>query len=94
MTNYKSGRYFEYELKKRYEKQGAYVIRSAGSHGLADLIVIYRDKKPLLVQVKFFSGSVPKPSQEFRNLKASGFRKIWIAKRKWKHGSQFEYEVE
>jgi Holliday junction resolvase len=39
MTNYSRGAQFEYEIKHYFERQGHYVIRSAGSHGVADLSV-------------------------------------------------------
>lgn len=42
-TNYKKGRSFEYRVKKILEKQGFYVIRSAGSQGAFDLIAIKRN---------------------------------------------------
>ena len=49
MSNkYKIGRYFEYKVKNALEKRGAYVIRSAGSHSIADLIVIYKNSIKLL----------------------------------------------
>lgn len=54
--NYLAGRRFEYELKKSYEKAGAHVMRTAGSHGKFDLIVIPLglgvDKMPQLIQCK------------------------------------------
>jgi hypothetical protein len=94
MTNYESGRRFEWELKKRFEKEGATVVRSAGSKSPIDLVVIWKNRLAWLVQAKIFSGSVPKPSQEFKDLKASMFKKMWIARRKGRHRSQFEYEVD
>lgn len=38
--NYINGRNFEYKVKKIWEDQGYYVIRSAGSHGIADLVAL------------------------------------------------------
>ena len=38
MTKYTKGRALEYKVKKLLEAQGWYVVRSAGSHGAADLI--------------------------------------------------------
>lgn len=40
---YKIGRRFEYYVKHKFEKQGALVIRSAGSHSPFDLIAITPD---------------------------------------------------
>ena len=39
--NYKKGRAKEYRIKKAYEKNGWKVLRTAGSHGFADLIAIH-----------------------------------------------------
>jgi len=38
MKSYIKGRRLEYKVKKLLEDKGYYVIRSAGSHGSADLI--------------------------------------------------------
>ena len=38
--NYIKGRKLEYELKKMYEELGCTCLRTAGSHGFADLVVI------------------------------------------------------
>lgn len=45
--NYRSGRAKEYRIKKQYEKAGMIVLRTAGSHGFADLIVIDKNKKTI-----------------------------------------------
>jgi Archaeal holliday junction resolvase (hjc). len=51
--NYVKGRNKEYRIKRKLEEQGYYVIRSAGSHSLFDLIGIHKEKREiLLVQVK------------------------------------------
>jgi len=39
-TKYHKGRNFEYRVKKYLEKKGYFVVRSAGSHGIFDLIAI------------------------------------------------------
>jgi len=52
MNKYKVGIYFEYRVKKILEGLGAYVIRSARSHTVADLIVIHKNSIKLL-QLKF-----------------------------------------
>ena len=46
--NYQRGRAKEYRIKKRYEFFGYEVLRTAGSHGFADLIAIDRKKKVIL----------------------------------------------
>ena len=42
MTNkrYVAGRAYEYRVKKKLEKEGWTVLRTAGSHGLFDIIAI------------------------------------------------------
>lgn len=55
--NYNSGRKFEYRVKKYLEKEGYYVMRSAGSKSPFDLIAIANNKefftyKVLLIQCK------------------------------------------
>jgi len=51
LNNYKRGRNAEYVIKQKFEKEGYVVIRSAGSHGPADLIAA-RDHEIILIQVK------------------------------------------
>jgi len=48
---YSKGRRLEYKVKHRLEAKGWYVVRSAGSKGLIDLVAI-KPKKVLLIQVK------------------------------------------
>ncbi|MEM2259989.1 MAG: hypothetical protein QXP52_00160 [Candidatus Aenigmatarchaeota archaeon] len=40
---YSKGRAFEYKVKNMLEKEGYFVIRSAGSHSVADLIAIHSE---------------------------------------------------
>jgi Holliday junction resolvase len=40
MTNYNRGRAFEYKVRDLFRESGYYVIRSAGSKGIADLVAI------------------------------------------------------
>ena len=54
--NYRAGRRFEYEVKKYFEKLGYTVFRTAGSHGIADVIAV-KDDDTLLIQCKY--GSMP-----------------------------------
>lgn len=42
--NYVKGRKKEYKIKRQLEMQGWLVLRSAGSHGFADLIAVKEDK--------------------------------------------------
>ena len=53
-SNYRRGYAFEVRVRKYLESLGFYVIRSAGSHGVADLIAFKRGQnmKPLMIQCK------------------------------------------
>ena len=51
MHPYKKGRQFEYKVKKEFEKLGYFVVRSAGSRGIFDLIAI-RKYEVLGIQCK------------------------------------------
>ena len=51
--NYERGRRKEYKLKKLLESKGNIVLRTAGSHGFADLISIDKENKVInFIQVK------------------------------------------
>lgn len=50
-TNYTRGRAFEYVRKAFYEEMGYAVLRTAGSHGLFDLVAI-RGTQVMLIQCK------------------------------------------
>ena len=57
---YIKGRNFEYRVKEHYEKEGYFVVRSAGSKGIADLVAIYKNNPPkqhlpLIIQCKNMS---------------------------------------
>lgn len=50
---YKRGRAKEYRIKNSLEKQGLIVLRTAGSHGFADLIAIDKENKEIIfIQAK------------------------------------------
>jgi len=51
VTNYERGRRFEYYIMQKLRKAGFYVIRSAGSHSLADLVAL-GSNSVILVQCK------------------------------------------
>jgi Holliday junction resolvase len=40
MTNYQKGRNYEYKIQHQFERAGHIVTRSAGSHGLFDLVTL------------------------------------------------------
>jgi len=50
--SYKKGLKFEYEIKQLFESAGYYVMRSAGSHGIFDLIAI-KNGKAFGIQCKY-----------------------------------------
>lgn len=50
--NYEKGRRFEYERAAHYRAKGCEVMRTAGSHGLFDLVVITARGQVELVQCK------------------------------------------
>jgi len=89
MTNYTKGRAFEYEVKKFYEDKGYTVFRTAGSHGLVDIIAIASANDsiglPLLIQCKKYKRSKPKPEQAFILWKVVGL-KLWATKKKGQIG--------
>lgn len=64
-VNYRRGRAKEYRIKKKYEKCGYYVIRTAGSHGVCDLVAFGRDKKVIPIQVKPRGGYI-KPDEKIK----------------------------
>ncbi len=51
-NNYKRGRAKEYRVKKKYEKCGYYVIRTAGSHGVCDLVAFGKAGNVIPIQCK------------------------------------------
>ena len=59
MSNYDKGARQENQLKKIKEADGAYVMRSAGSKGLFDLVAIYPEWIEL-IQVKTYGQKVDK----------------------------------
>ena len=67
MHPYKKGRQFEYVVKKKFEKRGYYVVRSAGSHGVFDLIAI---KKGEVLGIQCKLGNVSK--DEIKKMKEIG----------------------
>ena len=67
MTQYQRGANFEREVKKYLEEMGYYVMRSAGSKGLADLIALKKGKT-LLIQCKISGDISPKEFNAFTDL--------------------------
>lgn len=48
MTRYHKGRRLEYRVKKLFESQGYFVIRSSGSHTPVDIVAINKDEVVLI----------------------------------------------
>jgi len=49
---YVRGRAFEYKIATIFRRKGYYVMRSAGSHGPADLIAVKKGYLSLMIQCK------------------------------------------
>lgn len=66
----------EYKVKKFLESKGYYVVRSAGSHGIYDLVAI-GETDVLLIQLKYGSEQYLKYSaKEKENQTHKGMREI------------------
>ncbi len=59
--NYRNGRAFEYRVMRDLEGLGYWCMRSAGSHGHADVVALRRGRRPMLVQCK--GGGVDGPKK-------------------------------
>ena len=74
VTNYERGRNFEYRVKKFFESLGYFVVRSAGSHTMCDLVCLKPDLLDMcstvrLVQCKYGDSYMSKGEVErFKNL--------------------------
>jgi len=64
-ANYIKGRAKEYKVKKQLEDDGWIVLRTAGSHGFADLVAVKR-YAILFVQVKPDNYPSEKLDKEFK----------------------------
>jgi Holliday junction resolvase len=53
MTRYHKGRRFEYQVKKWLEDKGYIVLRTAGSHGFADLVAIGKLGEVIFFQLSY-----------------------------------------
>jgi len=55
------GRKYEWKIRDRWRAKGYYVVRSAGSKGIIDLVAINpKTKKIVLIQCKSYKLSKPK----------------------------------
>jgi len=95
MTRYEAGRRFEWKERDFWKNKGYYVIRSAGSKGLFDLVCLpdkHEDAKPLGIQLKEYSGSRPKPPKEFVDAKVK-CHKWWVTRKKGSRWNDTEREL-
>ena len=85
MTHYSRGAAFERLVKADLEKRGYLVVRSAGSHGVADLVAVPGDDcaggATLLVQCKTSGRMSPKERQE---MTATSMNYDALAVRAWR----------
>jgi Holliday junction resolvase len=58
-TNRRAGDYFERQTREALRAHGWFVVRAAGSHGLADLVALRAGNTPLVVSCKV-SGQIPR----------------------------------
>lgn len=68
--NYLRGRQFEYQLKKDLEENGWTVLRTAGSHGFADLIALKEDQIRFY-QCKVIKGKKRVTKEQFKDVLAT-----------------------
>lgn len=99
--NYRKGRKYEYYWKNKFENQGYIVLRTAGSHGFADLIAVSPYKKEILfIQIKTFQKSIS--LNQIKSLYEKERKKIpfWILDKDWyilivgfKKGKNYQWRV-
>jgi len=99
--HYKKGRRYEYYWKNKLEKQGYIILRTAGSHGFADLIAISPEKEEVLfIQIKTFRKNIT--PKQIQSLFKKEIKKIpsWIAGKNWyalivghKKNKKFQWQI-
>ena len=90
-TNYQKGYRLELRAAKELRAHGYYVIRSAGSHGPADVIAL-NSSRIIIIQIGTTGSKGPKDEDLLRRVPApSGtLRQIWL----WdKNARQWEVET-
>ena len=77
--NYRKGYILEQKVRKELEAKGFYVVRSAGSHGAADLVGLCSDGL-ILVQVGTYGSKGKEDYEKLRKVPApSGtIREVWL----------------
>lgn len=66
---YQKGVTFEHQVKKHFENDGWFVVRSAGSHSPADLVCIKRGDLPTVVQCRLRGNLSADEERELSGLK-------------------------
>lgn len=90
--HYESGRRFEYRIKNHLERIGYYVIRSAGSKGIADLVAIIpvgNHSKVFLIQVKTGNANINAQEKQILIEKATQLNAIPVLVRNINHKMYF-----
>lgn len=86
VSQYNRGRSFEYRVKQLYEKHGWFVIRSAGSKGIADLVAIAPDGMEIhFIQCKK-NGTISKQEKEILTATAYKYNALPILASRGKNG--------
>lgn len=80
MTNYAKGARLERELKEKLERDGYYVIRAAGSHGLFDLIA-WNFRSVMLVQCKTRKPTKDELRQMYSIPSPNNFQMYWAVRK-------------
>jgi len=84
-TNYTRGRSREYKVIEMLRQQGYYATRSAGSHGLFDVIAI-GPHDFLLIQVKLECKPTSQERQALEEFQAppNAFKELWVFRNRMK----------
>lgn len=88
MTNYSRGASFERMVKADLERHGYFAMRSAGSHGIVDIVAI-RHLEPWFVQVKLDGYMSPEERRELADLCANVCATPIMASKKKGGGIQY-----
>lgn len=87
MTNYDKGARLEYKARDALSERGYTVIRSAGSHGAADLVALKADDV-VLVQVGKRGKSVAAAARLLAAVAAPGNVRrevwVWVPRKGWR----------
>ena len=76
MSRYRKGSDFERFVKYQLEEEGYFVVRSAGSHGPADLVALKGGFPTMLVQCK--AGAITGPDRVSVAMLATEFPDCWV----------------